>query len=136
MQTLRLVLVDDNPVFLHALRDFLTQSENVDVAGCARSAQEGLEVIRRTKPDLVLMDINMPEMTGVEAVRRIARTGGLPKVMLMTGFGTDALLQHALEAGADGVVSKQDLHAEFGRLAASWFARTSPLSLLAVGERL
>lgn len=135
MQTLRLVLVDDNPVFLHALRDFLTQAEHVEVAGCAISAREGLDLIGRTAPDLVLMDINMPEMTGLEAIRRIARTGGLPRVMLMTGFRIDSLFQDALAAGADAVIAKQDLHAEFGRLAALWFPQAIPPLSLAVGER-
>jgi DNA-binding NarL/FixJ family response regulator len=121
MKPIRLVLVDDSEVFLHALRDFLAQTEYVEVAGCATSASEGLHMIEQTKPDLVLMDVTMPSMSGLEATRLICRINGLPRVMLMTAFSGDAVHRQALEAGADALVSKNDLYGEFARLSAQWF---------------
>lgn len=124
MKPIRLVLVDDSEVFLSALRDWLEQAENVEVAGCATSVLEGLRMIEQANPDLVLMDVKMPVMTGLEAIRLIERRNGLPRVMLMSAFSDGAVHQQALDAGADALVSKDDLYAEFARLSALWFDGT------------
>ncbi len=122
---IRVVLVDDNPIFLSALRDFLLQAERFAVVGWAISARAGLAEIARTKPDLVLMTASMPQMTGIEASGLIVHKGGLPRVMLMASFGTADLHRHALHMGADAVVAKDDLHSELERLTAQWFGPTA-----------
>ena len=121
MKPIRVVLVDDSKVFMDALLSCFAQWDGVEIAGCATSGAAGLELIASARPDLVLMDIFMPRMNGVEASRRIARSAGLPKVVLMTSLEAPGVQQFALEGKADAFVYKQDLYAELEQRIASWF---------------
>ena len=121
MTPIRVVLVDDSKVFMDALHSLLVQWKGVEVAGCAASGAEALSLIESRRPDLVLMDIFMPAMNGVEASKRIARAAGLPKVVLMTSLEAPGLRQFALEGKADALVFKQDLYQDLERHMNEWF---------------
>ena len=95
MKPIRVVLVDDSKVFMDALYSCLAQWDGVEIAGCAASGVEGLSLIESNKPDLVLMDIFMPVMNGMEASKRIVRHAGLPKVVLMTSLDAPGVQQFA-----------------------------------------
>ncbi len=84
MQTCRILLVDDSPTFLAAAEGLLAFAEWVKVVGRVSSGREALEQADRLKPDLILMDLSMPEMDGLAATRRLASRPGTPPVILMT----------------------------------------------------
>ncbi|MBI5397384.1 MAG: response regulator transcription factor [Verrucomicrobia bacterium] len=110
MKTVRMLIVDDNPKALKMLEDFLTDFTSAhaafDIVGQARSGMEAIQRIGELLPDLVLMDISMPEMDGLETTRRIKAGPSAPRVIALTASQGDHVHAAALEAGADGFVSK------------------------------
>ncbi len=109
MRRRRVLLVDDSPIFLAAAASLLPASEGIEVVGTAGSGREALERVAVLKPDLVLMDLAMPEMNGLEAIRHMVAMPDRPRVILMTGYVERAYREAALRVGADGVLQKADL---------------------------
>jgi DNA-binding NarL/FixJ family response regulator len=107
--TLRILIADDHPLFAEALATLLESDERIEVVGCARNGAEAVDFARKLEPDLVLMDIRMPLMTGVEATERILAWLPETKVVLLTGHGSPAEVEQALLAGAAGWITKDDL---------------------------
>jgi DNA-binding NarL/FixJ family response regulator len=102
----RVLLTDDHPLFRDALRQMLDEASDLEVVGEAGDGQRTLELCRSLKPDLVLMDVRMPKMDGLEDTRAIKREFPHIIVLILTAFdGTDFLLE-AFGAGADGYVLK------------------------------
>ena len=102
-------LVDDSPSFLQSAARFLAADERIEVVGVALSGQDALEQVAKLKPDLVLMDLNMPGMNGLEATRRLKAEPDPPRVVILTLNDTEEYRQAATEAQADGFVAKSDL---------------------------
>jgi two-component system invasion response regulator UvrY len=102
----KVVIVDDHPVFVTLLGDLLQHRLDFSVVGLAQNGQEGLEICRRTQPDLVLVDMMMPGMSGLELVKLLRRQN--PKIMLLaiSGLVTKELIHMALMAGANAYFSK------------------------------
>lgn len=110
MLPIRILLVDDNSVFLNSVECFLSTDPAVKVVGRALSGRSALEQISSLQPDLVLMDLSMPEMSGLEAMRLIkARTDAPPKVVILTLYDHPQYRQASQAAGADGFVNKAEL---------------------------
>jgi DNA-binding NarL/FixJ family response regulator len=103
---LRVVVADDQALVRTGFRMILT-ADGIDVVGEATTGAEAVDAVRRTKPDVVLMDIRMPELDGLEATRRIL-TGGAaePRVIILTTFDLDRYVYAALSAGASGFLLK------------------------------
>lgn len=99
-----MVIVEDEGITMMQLRRTLTQI-GLKVVGAAGNGQEGVEIVLREHPDLVVMDIKMPVMNGIEAARRILETYPVCIVML-TAFSTEEFQQQAREMGACGYVLK------------------------------
>ena len=100
------LIVDDQPLQRMGFRMVLESEPGVSVAG---EAENGIEAVRRTAeltPDVVLMDIRMPGMDGIEATRRITDTGGRSRVLVLTTFDLDEYVYAALRAGASGFLLK------------------------------
>ncbi len=105
---IRIVLVDDQPLVRGGLRMLLEGEPDVEVVGEADDGAQGVELAERLRPDLVLMDIRMPVLDGIGAAREI-RARGLPaRVLLITTFDPDEYAEHAREAGASGVLLKDE----------------------------
>lgn len=102
--TIRLVLVDDQQLVRTGFRMILESEEDLAVVGEASDGIEALEVIAAAKPDVVLMDIRMPNMDGVEATSRLGPEG--PKVIIVTTFDLDEYVFAALKGGASGFLLK------------------------------
>ena len=105
---IRVVLVDDEPLLRHGLRMILEGAPGISVIGEAGNGKEGIELILAEEPDVVLMDIRMPVMDGIEATAQLHSLAGardIPVVML-TAFDTDEFILHALRAGAVGFLLK------------------------------
>ncbi|TDO33907.1 RNA polymerase sigma factor (sigma-70 family) [Kribbella sp. VKM Ac-2527] len=103
---LRVVVADDQALVRAGFRMILT-SDGIDVVAEAVNGADAVEAVRRTRPDVVLMDIRMPEMDGLEATRRILAGGnGEPRVIILTTFDLDHYVYAALSAGASGFLLK------------------------------
>ena len=103
---LRVVVADDQALVRTGFRMILTAG-GVDVVGEASTGTEAIEAVRRTLPDVVLMDVRMPEMDGIEATRRIlAGTGNVPRIIMLTTFDLDQYVYAALTVGASGFLLK------------------------------
>lgn len=102
------VLIDDQPLVRAGLRTLLEYDPDIDVIGEADNGQSGLRLVQTSRPDVVLMDIRMPVMDGLEATRQIvgdARLNGT-KVIVLTTFDEDEDIQEAIRAGAAGYLLK------------------------------
>jgi len=104
--TIRVVLVDDQPLIRNGLSVLLADADGFAVVGDAGSGEDAVTVVRDTRPDVVLMDIRMPGMDGIEATRRISADPGGSRVLILTTFDEDDYVYAALRAGASGFVVK------------------------------
>ena len=106
MDSIRILIVDDHTVVRDGLSAMLGREEDMTVVGEASNGLEAVEQADRLKPDVILMDLRMPELDGVEAMKRIAESVPDAKVLVLTTFDTDEYIFHALEAGAKGFLLK------------------------------
>jgi DNA-binding NarL/FixJ family response regulator len=104
--TVRVLLVDDQELVRTGFRMVLDAQPGVEVTGEASDGRAALEVLRSTSADVVLMDVRMPRMDGIEATRRICERDGGPKVIILTTFDLDEYAFAALKAGAAGFLLK------------------------------
>ncbi|SDL20816.1 response regulator [Nonomuraea jiangxiensis] len=105
----RVVLVDDQSLLRAAFRMIFDETDDIRVVGEAADGDQGLAVVRDKRPDVVLMDIRMPGMDGVEATRRIREDCAFAKVLILTTFDLDEYVYDALRAGASGFLLKDTL---------------------------
>jgi DNA-binding NarL/FixJ family response regulator len=104
---IRLVLVEDHPVVRVGLERMLAGEDDIEVAGTAQNGVEAVELLERVDCDVVLMDLSMPEMDGIEATRRIvAQHDGAVRVVVLTSFAAREDVMAALDAGASGYLLK------------------------------
>ncbi len=106
--TVRVVIADDQAMVREGLRLILDAQDDIDVVGEAANGREALRAVAEHRPDVVLMDIRMPVMDGLEATARLLRPGphAPPGVLVLTTFGDDEHLYTALRAGAAGFLLK------------------------------
>lgn len=102
----RVVVVDDDALVRRALTQFLTEGEDIDVVATAADGREACEIVDRFVPDIVVMDVRMPEMDGEEATSRITRKWPDTRVIAMTSLGAADDILPLFEAGATGYLLK------------------------------
>ena len=102
----RVVLVDDDPLVRTGLRLVLGGAPGLEIVGEAGDGAEGLDVVARTRPDVVLMDIRMPRMDGLTATQQLIGRPDPPKVVVLTTFDADEHVVRALASGASGFLLK------------------------------
>jgi len=114
----RVLIVDDQEPFRSAARLVVELTDGFEVAGEAASGEEGIALIDELAPDLILMDIKMPGMDGIEATRQILSDDHVAKVVVLSTYAAEEYERLALDAGAVAFISKSD----FGptELAAAW----------------
>jgi len=110
--TIRVLVADDHAILRGGLAAFLRAMEGMQLVGEAANGEEALRLARELQPDVVLMDIKMPVMDGVEATRAIRACCPRTQVVVLTSFVEDELVPHALEAGAIGYLLKNVSHQE------------------------
>jgi DNA-binding NarL/FixJ family response regulator len=104
---IRVLLVDDEALVRGGFRMILESQDDIEVAGEASDGAEAQEQVRRLRPDVVLMDIRMPGMDGLEAMRRILGSGSdAPRVLILTTFDLDEYVYEAMRSGASGFLLK------------------------------
>jgi DNA-binding NarL/FixJ family response regulator len=104
--TIRVVLVDDQAMVRQGLRMILEAEPHLRVVGEAADGGEGVELVRRARPDVVLLDVRMPRMDGIAACEIICATPDAPRVLMLTTFDPEDYVYAALRAGASGFLLK------------------------------
>ena len=102
----RVLLVDDHHILRVSLSRMLDAEDDIEVVGSAGDGDEAVELVQQTNPDVVLMDLSMPRVDGVQATRRILATGSQARVIVLTSFSDRERIVDALEAGAIGYLLK------------------------------
>jgi len=102
----RVLLVDDHQVVRRGLRTFLEVQDDIDVVGEASDGEEGIARAEELRPDIVLMDVKMPGVDGIEALRKLRDLGNPSRVLVVTSFTEKRTVVPALRAGAAGYVYK------------------------------
>jgi DNA-binding NarL/FixJ family response regulator len=106
--TIRVLVADDQAMVREGLRMLLSREPDLDVVAVAGTGREAVAQAARFHPDVLLMDIRMPELDGLEAARRILAADGDARVLVLTTFNLDEYVYEALRAGASGFVLKDD----------------------------
>lgn len=108
----RIVIAEDHTILREGLRALLSSDPELDVVGEAEDGQEAIRVVEKIKPGLVLMDLSMPRMNGMDAIREIKKRSPETKVLVLTVHKTDEYILATLQAGADGYVLKDSTNVE------------------------
>ncbi len=106
--TTRILVVDDFPLFRKGVREALESQPGYEVVGEAATGREALAMTRRLKPHVVVLDVSMPELGGLEATREILKVVPETEVLILTMHESETLVHRVLEAGARGYVLKSD----------------------------
>jgi DNA-binding NarL/FixJ family response regulator len=104
---IRVLLADDDALVRSGLRALLAAEDDITVVGEAANGREAVNRAREVQPDVVLMDVRMPQVDGVTAVREIVSWVRRPRVLVLTTFDLDEVVDDALDAGADGFLLKR-----------------------------
>ena len=112
---IRVALADDQGLIRAGFRALIDAEDGLVIVGEAATGREAVALARRARPDVMLMDIRMPDGDGLEATRDIARQGLLPRIIILTTFGLDEYIVEAIRAGAAGFLVKDTEPAELLR---------------------
>ena len=108
----RIVVAEDHTILREGVRSLLSSNPDLEVVGEAADGREAIECAGRLRPDLILTDLSMPRMNGVDAVREIKRCSPETKVLVLTVHKTEEYILATLQAGADGYLLKDSTYAE------------------------
>jgi DNA-binding NarL/FixJ family response regulator len=106
MDAIRILIADDQAITRSGLQSLLTAAENIEIIGEARNGEEAIELAASLQPDVILMDLRMPGVNGIEATRRIHRTSPHISILVLTVFEDDTSVFPAIRAGARGYLLK------------------------------
>ena len=102
----RILLVDDNSEHLRGIKELITLETNYDVVGTTTSASVGINLVKKYRPEIVIMDVNLPEKDGLQAIQEIEKLGLDTKVLVLSGYDDSDLIFRAMKIGARGYVLK------------------------------
>ncbi len=103
---IRVAVIDDHPIVREGLATILADEPDLEVVGSAGSAEEGLQLVDRVRPDVALLDLELPAMNGVEAIPAFLRTSPQTRILVFTAYDTDERVFGAVRAGAKGYLLK------------------------------
>lgn len=115
MTKIRVLIVDDHPVVRAGMEGILAGQDDFEVVGEAADGREALQLNQRLKPDVILMDLRMPEVDGVMAIKEINSQPNPPHILVLTTYDSDADIVRAIEAGATGYLLKDTPRQELFR---------------------
>jgi DNA-binding NarL/FixJ family response regulator len=139
MKKISVLVCDDHAIFREGLRLLLLAAKHIEVVGEAANGHQAVAEVAKVRPDVVLMDLSMPLLNGIEATRRITRQAPSVRVIVLSGYSDDQHVQQALDAGAAGYVMKEAASQELVqaiRDAGSGNAFFSPLIAETLWQRL
>ena len=108
----RIVIAEDHTILREGLRSLLSSSPEFEIVGEAKDGREAIGCVEKFKPDLILTDLSMPRMNGMEAIKEIKRQSPETKILVLTVHKTEEYILATLQAGADGYLLKDSTHAE------------------------
>ena len=103
---IRILVVDDEPLVRSGVRMILESEEDIEVVGEAADGNEALEQARELAPDVVILDVRMPGLDGIETTRRLLKRAEAPRILILTTFDLDEYVYEAMKAGASGFILK------------------------------
>ncbi len=103
-----IMVVDDHPVVRRGLADLIRDDHDLAIGGEAATGEEALEIIDRVRPDLVLVDISLPDMTGIELMRRLKKLKHPPRILVVSMYDESLYADRAIQAGAMGYINKAE----------------------------
>jgi len=112
MPPIRVLIADDHRLFAEALEAILSTDRRVVVSGTAKDGREAVSLAAELEPDVILMDISMPVMDGIEALAELRKNGSTAGVLMLTGSNARVDVDRARQAGASGYVTKDRIAAE------------------------
>ncbi len=104
---IKVLLADDHMLLIEGLRPLLDKHQNIEVIGVARDGVEAVELAHKTKPDIILLDISMPRLNGIDAARKILRDLTDTKIIILSMHADRRYIQEAIRAGACGYILKE-----------------------------
>jgi two-component system response regulator NreC len=108
----RIVIAEDHTILREGLRSLLSSSPDLEIVGEAGDGREAVRCVEKLKPDLILTDLSMPRMNGMEAIREIKKQSPKTKILVLTVHKTEEYILATLKAGADGYLLKDSTHHE------------------------
>ena len=108
----RIVIAEDHTILREGLRTLLSSSPDFDIVGEAEDGSEAIRCVEKLKPNLILTDLSMPRMNGMDAIREIRRRAPETKILVLTVHKTEEYILATLKAGADGYLLKDSTHGE------------------------
>src|SRR6266545_398243 len=109
-ERITVLLCEDHALFREGLRAIFRSQSSLEVVGEAVNGREAVETVKRLRPDVVLMDLEMPELNGLDATRRIVESGTGARVLILTLYDDEEIVARCLEAGAAGYVLRSEEH--------------------------
>ena len=103
---IRVLVADDHPVARAAVLDLLQETDGMSVVGAAEDGEQVIDLVHETQPDVVLMDVSMPTLSGIDATRRLASEGSDVRVLMFSAQCRPSVVRAAKEAGARGFLAK------------------------------
>ncbi|MBV7334782.1 response regulator transcription factor [Chloroflexi bacterium TSY] len=113
MKPIRILLVDDHPVVRAGIEGILNSQDDIEVVGEASNGTEAIRLSQTLRPDVILMDLRMPDTDGVTAIQAITKQEAPPYILVLTTYDTDADIVRAIEAGATGYLLKDTPREDF-----------------------
>ncbi|MBV9258052.1 MAG: response regulator transcription factor [Ktedonobacteraceae bacterium] len=104
---IRILLVDDHPIVREGLRALLETQNDFDVIAECANGEEALRLTATMRPDMLLLDLEMPVLDGVETIRRLRQSSHVPRIIVFTAFDNDERIIHAIQSGANGYLLKE-----------------------------
>jgi len=112
MKKIKVLLVDDHQIILEGVKTMLIDEDSIEFLGCASNGIDALQMIKQKSPDIVISDISMPDMTGIELTKKIIEQNIPSKVLILSMYTTDDYIYNSIKAGAKGILPKQDTNKE------------------------
>ncbi|HEY6888703.1 MAG TPA: response regulator transcription factor [Solirubrobacter sp.] len=113
-ETLRVLIADDHPLFLFAIAHSVNARDELELVGQARTGREAISTALETRPDLAVLDVEMPDLNGLEVLRALEREGLPTRVLFVSGSLDAAVSYELIEAGAAGVLDKSAMPDQIG----------------------
>lgn len=103
---IKIIIADDHPIFRNGLKQIIEEDDGIEITGFAENGEKAFEIIEELNPDIALLDIDMPKMTGLQVLKELKKSKSETKVIFLTVFSSEDIFDEAMELGVSGFVLK------------------------------